>query len=155
MNWTPDKIALLGKQSDNKLAARWSVHAMTVGRKRRSLGIKAKFYKGKRIDACVICGTKTPRRDFSERVTCAAEKCIKENFRRHPKTGLAETNIHAREWCFIDPAGERHVFTNLNHFVRENQGLFDPGDVAKAVGMLKQIGNPRNRAKSWRGWTIG
>jgi hypothetical protein len=84
-----------------------------------------------------------------------------------PRAGRGAGNVHAVDWCLIDPAGQRHQVRNLYEFVRANEGLFAPADVAwKRTGGQRGTGGEwcnatagilnikGGRAKSWKGWTL-
>lgn len=78
------------------------------------------------------------------------------------------TNCHAKGYCFKDASGRTHRGTNLKHFVRENEHLFDAEDVAwvsvrphkplntdltcRAYMGLIRVRN--GRLLEWHGWTL-
>lgn len=82
-----------------------------------------------------------------------------------PKGARAPTNAHAKTWHLIDPTGEHHHCTNLQHFIRTHAHLFDPQDTAirrpsaKGRGEYTRAGagiqNIRaGKTGAWKGWTL-
>jgi DNA-binding Xre family transcriptional regulator len=56
--WPPERDALLGQETDGKLAKRWGLKAATVGQRRRALGIPAKRPPRLRPGLIAICPKK-------------------------------------------------------------------------------------------------
>jgi hypothetical protein len=90
-----------------------------------------------------------------------------EGAKRSIWAGRAATNVHAKEWVLIDPAGNRREIRNLHHFIRENPKLFVAADRAwKRPGGKRGTGGEycnasaglqavrAGRAKAWKGWSL-
>lgn len=140
--------------------------------------------------SCVICGAsyEVPRTTF-KRKTCGRAECRgalaarswtakrraawpseqsieKSRLARavSPKAGRFETHVLAKEWHLVDPNGTEHRFRNLNHFIREHLGLFDPADTVSkgpsapcraAVGLGHLRPDHKNPVAAWKGWLWG
>lgn len=100
-------------------------------------------------------------------ISIAGRAASAEEQKTNPRRGKFETNIHARSWHVRDPRGIAHKFRNLMHFIRNNEGLFQPDDlkvysptkkpnVTRAYGGISSIRPSDNRKRvglSWKGWT--
>lgn len=139
---------------------------------------------------CVICGAsyEIPRTTF-KRKTCGRPECrgalAARNWKAKeraawpseasiekarvaraasPKAGRFQTHALAKDWHLVDPVGTEHRFRNLNHFIREHRGLFDPADTVStgpsapcraAVGLGRLRPDHQKPAAVWKGWRWG
>ena len=78
-----------------------------------------------------------------------------------PKSGRFETNVNAKDWILISPAGVRYECHSLSNFIRNNPDIFgmDGSDeeVRKFTNGLRAIKCNilhNRRGQSFHGWTI-
>ena len=80
---------------------------------------------------------------------------------KSPRSGRFETNVNAKDWILISPAGVRYECHSLSNFIRNNPDIFgmDGSDeeVRKFTNGLRAIKCNilhNRRGQSFHGWTI-
>lgn len=80
-----------------------------------------------------------------------------------PLSGPFETNMEAKEWVLIDPAGEKHFCKNLMLWARKNCDLFGKEFSDKSAVQIAQgfyavaatlAGKRKTAATTYKGWTL-
>ena len=84
-----------------------------------------------------------------------------------PKSGKGTSNIHAKHWRIVSPAGDSYEFDNLHHFIRTNPHLFNEKDVEwKRSGGKRGTGGEycnasaglsniaSGKTKKWKQWAF-
>jgi hypothetical protein len=95
-------------------------------------------------------------------------KDVADKFRASdPRAQKGPQNQSARVWKLRSPDNQTYQFRNLTHFIRENEGLFNPKDVTwklrreiipsswtcKAYGGLAMLSPRRKHChETWKGW---
>lgn len=88
-----------------------------------------------------------------------------DRVKQSPRSGRFETNVKAKTWTIKSPNNKTYTFTNLMHFVRTHEQLFEPSDVVwrkKANGVewcrassgIGGLANKANKSQQWKGWQL-
>lgn len=99
---------------------------------------------------------KAKERGFTDNLKKGTPAALKS-----PKSGRYDTNINAKEWVLISPAGKRYKCRSLMNFVRNNPDIFGIDGSNEAV---KKFANGLRsikcnilhdrRGQTFHGWTI-
>ena len=98
----------------------------------------------------------------------AKERGFTDNLRKgtpaaqkSPKVGRFDTNVNAKDWILISPAGKRYECHSLKNFIRKNPEIFGIGgtdeEVEKIANGLRAIKCNilhNRKGQSFHGWTI-
>lgn len=84
---------------------------------------------------------------------------MRQGFREKVDSMNPEELWTSKGWVICSPAGEVYECRNLLNFIREHPEMFD-GTVKQAYDGFQKIKatdqgkRPRNKSKSWKGWTL-
>lgn len=105
------------------------------------------------------------RKKLSEK---AKEKGYRDNLKKgtpaamkSPKMGRFDTNVNAKDWILISPAGKRYECHSLMNFVRNNPDIFgidgsddEVGKFANGLRTIKCNILHNRKGQTFHGWTI-
>ncbi len=85
--------------------------------------------------------------------------------KQSPLAGRFETNIKAKTWTIKSPDNKTYTFTNLMHFIRTHEHLFNPDDViwrkkpngvewCRASSGIGGLAGRGCTARQWKGWQL-
>ncbi len=146
-------------KTNKQLAQEFGKSYNTVAKKRVKLGFSG-FAKNRETRCDKGVSKAQPHLNKPE-----YQKIATEAAKISPKAGRFETNVKAKTWTFKSPENKTYTFTNLMHFVRTHEHLFEPEDVVwrkKASGVewcrassgLAGLAAKKKTPNSWKGWKL-